>query len=219
MQLIPAQEVSKEEFLNGSHNGPVYTHLDTQDTFKRSSDGGFDKGEFYKDPSGYESAFLPYCHAADVYVACHYWKEGSPYFFTREDMKDPRWKVSVVADVSCDIDGPVACTVEPSTIADPIYGYHIASEKRVDDFRAPGTIAVMAVDNLPCELAAESSTFFSRALRDFVAEFAHVDLTAPDGLAALSAPLRGAIIAQRGELTPRFAYIKECLAADGAPGT
>ena len=93
-------------------------------------------------------------------MACHYWKEGSPFIFTREDMKDDRWKISVVADVSCDIDGPVACTVEPSTIADPMYGYHIADEKRIADFRTPGTIAVMAVDNLPCELPKDASEDF-----------------------------------------------------------
>ena len=33
-------------------------------------------------------------------------------------MKRASWRVQVVADVSCDIDGPVACTLRPSTIAD-----------------------------------------------------------------------------------------------------
>jgi hypothetical protein len=37
-----------------------------------------------------------------------------------------------VADVSCDIDGPVACTLRPSTIANPFYGYDPQSQKEVD---------------------------------------------------------------------------------------
>ena len=56
--------------------------------------------------------------------------------------------ISVVADVSCDIDGPVATTIKPSTIDNPIYGYNRNTEKE-DDFMSNDIIAVMAVDNLP----------------------------------------------------------------------
>lgn len=202
MDLLPIQEVTKEAFLNAEHTGPVFTHLNTEDTFKRTSDGGFDKGEFYRDPSGYETAFLPYAHAADMYVACHYWKEGSPFIFTREDMKDDRWKISVVADVSCDINGPVACTVEPSTIADPMYGYHIADEKRITDFRTPGTIAVMAVDNLPCELPKDAS-------EDFGTEMIKNVLPHLFGEDAHEVIWKATETTLEGTLTPHFTYLQD----------
>jgi hypothetical protein len=32
-------------------------------------------------------------------------------------------KIKVVGDVSCDINGPIACTLRPSTIENPLYGY------------------------------------------------------------------------------------------------
>jgi hypothetical protein len=52
---------------------------------------------------------------------------------------------------SLDINGPVACTLRSSTIAEPFYGYLPSDDKEVDVFH-PAAIVVMAVDNLPCEL-------------------------------------------------------------------
>ena len=52
--------------------------------------------------------------------------------------------MSVVADISCDIDGPVASTLRASTIADPNYGYEPLSESEVA-FDKDGAIAVMAL--------------------------------------------------------------------------
>lgn len=203
MDLLPfIKEVSPKEFLENSHAGPVYTHLNTPDTFERKSDGTYDRAEFYADPSGYQSAFLPYAHQADMYVACHYWNDGSPFIFTRADMKDPRWKISVVADVSCDIDGPVACTLQPSTIADPMYGYHIQDEKVVKDITAPGTIAVMAVDNLPCELPKDAS-------EDFGNEMINEVLPHLLGGDADQVIWNATETTLEGTLTPHFAYLEE----------
>ena len=77
-----------------------------------------------KDPSSFRSCFLKYAKAADMFIAGHYYAEGSPYIITRDDLKDPELRIKVVADVSCDIDGPVACTIRPSTVANPLYGYN-----------------------------------------------------------------------------------------------
>jgi len=139
------RKVSKEAFLNETFDEPVYIQIDSEDYNARISDDGFVKKEFYTQPELYKSTFGPFSYAADMYIACHYWGEGSPFIFTREDMKHPDWKVSVVADISCDIDGPVASTIRPSTIAEPIYGYDKNSETEVD-FKNPNAIAVMAVD-------------------------------------------------------------------------
>ena len=88
----------------------------------------FDMEGFMTDATGYKSTFMPYAEVADMFIAGHYWAEGSPFLFTREDMKSASWNVKVVADVSCDIDGPVACTLRPSTIAEPLYGYNPSTE-------------------------------------------------------------------------------------------
>lgn len=195
------KEVGKEAFLSEKFDDAVFTHLNTQDYNRRKSDGGFDKSEFYKDPSGYESCFMQYASVANMYIPCHYWSEGSPFIFTRSDMKEEAWNISVVADISCDIDGPVASTIRPSTIADPIYGYDPSAESEVD-FTNPNAIAVMAVDNLPCELPKDASA-------DFGSELIKHVLPALFGEDPTDIIGRASETNLKGELTPQFSYLQE----------
>mgnify|MGYP007019759608 CR=1 FL=1 len=60
---------------------------------------------------------------------------------TNEDLKRKDLRVSVIADISCDTEGPIASTIRASKIADPIYGYDPQIEQEVD-FRNPNAIAV-----------------------------------------------------------------------------
>ena len=99
----------------------------------------------------------------NVRIAGHYYGAGSPYLFTREDAKSPDFKIRTIADISCDIDGPVASTIRPSTIENPIYGYNPHTESE-DIFNKEDVITVMAVDNLPCELPKDASEDFGNEL-------------------------------------------------------
>jgi hypothetical protein len=196
------QKVSPEDFLVKEFNFPVYTQLDVKDYVSRDDDKSFDKSAFFNDPVGHSSTFMKYAKVADLYVACHYWDNRSPFIFTRKDMLDPNWKISVVADVSCDIDGPVACTLRPSTIANPFYGYDPHSQKEVD-FHYEKSIGVMAVDNLPCELPKDASTEFGKMFIDHVLE----PLTGndPENI------IYRASETIDGKLTPQFEYLKDYL--------
>ena len=196
------KRVSPEDFLNTAFDEPVYTQLDVEDYVKRDDGAFFDIPAFFSDPSGHSSNFMRYAAVADVYVACHYWDNRSPFIFTRQDVKSPNWNISLVADVSCDIDGPVATTLRPSTIADPFYGYNPQSEEVVD-FDKEDSIGVMAVDNLPCELPKDASVSFGEMFIDHVLE-----------------PLLGndpediiyrASETKEGKLTPHFAYLQDYL--------
>jgi alanine dehydrogenase len=196
------QKVSPEDFLIKDFNYPVFTQLDVEDYVSREDNKSFDKSAFFNDPAGHFSTFIKYAKVADLYVACHYWDDRSPFIFTRNEMQHPNWKISVVADVSCDIDGPVACTLRPSTITHPFYGYHPQSQKEVD-FISENTVGVMAVDNLPCELPKDASFEFGEMFIDHVLE-----------------PLMGndpediiyrASETIDGKLTPHFEYLKDYL--------
>ena len=66
---------------------------------------------------------------ADIFIAGHYYSTGSPYLFTKEDARSVNFNLKVIADISCDIDGPVASTIRSSTIENPIYGYNVETEK------------------------------------------------------------------------------------------
>ena len=142
---------------------------------------------------------MDYTNQADIFIAGHYYSSGSPYLFTREDAKDPEFNIQVVADISCDIDGPVATTIRPSIITDPIYGYNVITEKE-DDYRKKDVVAVMAVDNLPCELPKDASEDFGN---EFIKRVFPVLLGKdPDKI------IKRATICKNGDLTSGFEYLR-----------
>jgi len=159
INLIGIKEVSKEQFLNESFDQAVYVQLNTLDYNIRIDGSASSKSDFYANPHLYKSDFLKYANVAEMFIAGHYYSADSPYLFTREQAKLSSFNIKTVADVSCDIDGPVACTIAPSTIANPIYGYNPLTEL-IDDITKPDVITVMAVDNLPCELPKDASEDF-----------------------------------------------------------
>jgi saccharopine dehydrogenase (NAD+, L-lysine forming) len=167
IDLLPIKEVAPEEFLTKDFDGPVFTHLEAEDYFGRKDGKPFSKQEFYTQPELYTSTFSRYLNVADIYVPCHYWNNKSPFIVTAEDLRSPKLKTSVIADISCDIAGPIASTLRPSKISDPIYGYDPITQQEVD-FMNDGAIAVMAVDNLPCELPLDASEDFGNELLKFV---------------------------------------------------
>ncbi len=159
INLIGIKEVSKEQFLNESFDQAVYVQLNTLDYNIRIDGSASSKSDFYANPHLYKSDFLKYANVAEMFIAGHYYSADSPYLFTREQAKLSSFNIKTVADVSCDIDGPVASTIAPSTIANPIYGYNPITEL-IDDITKPDVITVMAVDNLPCELPKDASEDF-----------------------------------------------------------
>ncbi|MCR9172579.1 MAG: NAD(P)-dependent oxidoreductase [bacterium] len=160
---ISIREVDAEAFVSQEFDGPVFTHLDVSDYYARRDGGAFNKSEFYSDPTPYKSTFPRFLPHADMYIPCHYWSDKADYIITRDDLKAKDVRLSVVADISCDIDCAVACTIRPSKISDPVYGYNPHTEGE-DDYMKEGVIAVMAVDNLPCELPLDASEDFGSEL-------------------------------------------------------
>lgn len=163
IKLLKIKEVSKEEFKTQIFDEPVYVHLDFYDYNVRKDGSDFSNSDFFSKPDLFQSSFMEYASCADIFIAGHYYGAGSPYLFTREDAKSPQFKIRTIADISCDIDGPVASTIRPSTIEDPIYGYNPHSESE-DVFNKEDVITVMAVDNLPCELPKDASEDFGNEL-------------------------------------------------------
>ena len=194
------RRVTVTEYLEDTFNEPVYCQIDAGEYNKRKDGVRGNKADFFANPRDYKSNFFRFAKLTDVYIAGHFFGQGSPYLFTREDAKHPDFKIRVVADVSCDIDGPVATTIRPSTIADPIYGYDPQSESETD-FKDEDAIAVMAVDNLPCELPRDASEGFGEAfIKNVIPAFFNDD---KDGV------LQRARMTQNGKLTERYAYLQD----------
>ena len=201
LSSLGLREVHGDALLSETFNEAVFARLDVHQYNARMDGKPFDMDEFVADATGYKSTFMPYAEVADMYIAGHYWAEGSPFLFTRDDMKRSTWKVQVVADVSCDIDGPVACTLRPSTIADPVYGYDPSTETECA-YDAPEGITVMAVDNLPCELPRDASHGFGKEMMAHVIPL----LVGGDRDDMLTNATETTL---EGKLSPKFAYLQD----------
>lgn len=199
LDLLPIKEVSPKEFLEDDFDQAVFTQLEVGDYYARKDGSQFVKQEFYNNAELFDSTFSRYLSVANMYIPCHYWSSKAAFIITRGDLKAENVKLSVVADISCDIDGPVASTLRPSKIADPIYGYNPSTESE-DDFMKEGNIAVMAVDNLPCELPLDASEDFGGELMKEV--FPALFLEDTDGIIA-----RGSETTLEGELSEYFSFL------------
>jgi len=199
LDAMGIKEVTVDEYLNKVFNEAVYVQIDVLDYNKRKDGKVIDMNDFFQNPTEYKSDFFRFTKVSDLYIACHFYGTGAPYIFTRNDAKLPDFKIKVVADISCDIDGPVASTLRASTIANPIYGYDPLSEKEID-FLNENAIAVMAVDNLPNELPKDASLGFAdNFVRSVIPAFFNND---NEGI------LERARMTQNGKLTKNFSYLQ-----------
>ena len=193
------KKVSVDQFLNNSFKKAVYVQLDVLDYCKRQDGTTLGKKDFFNYPEAYQSTFDRFTSVADFFIAGHFYGKGAPAFFTREQAKSPRFNLKVVADISCDIDGPVACTIRPSTIDKPIYGYDAETETEVN-FSNASAIAVMAVDNLPCELPKDASEGFGQTfVEKIIPAFFNQDAFGV---------LKRSKMTENGKLTDAFSYLQ-----------
>ena len=202
IKLLGIKEVSKADFKNNVYDVPVYVNIDFSDYNARIDGSTFLSNDFFSNPKLFRSTFMDYASCADILIAGHYYAQGSPYLFTREDVKSPLFNIRTVADISCDINGPVASTIRSSTIQNPIYGYNPESETE-DEFDKDSVISVMAVDNLPCELPKDSSEDFGSQMLN---EIFPLLFDCKD-----SDVIKDATICENGDLTSNFEYLRDFL--------
>ena len=194
------KEITVPEYLQTTYQEPVFCQIDVLDYNKRRDGRTLGQQDFFENPGEYESDFMRFARVSDLYMAGHFYGSGAPFLFTRDDARQPNFHISVVADISCDIDGPVATTLRASTIADPIYGYDPQNASETD-FMKEGAIAVMAVDNLPAELPRDASEGFGKAFAERVIP-AFFDGDA-HGI------IHRARMTHEGRLTERYAYLQD----------
>ncbi|QYJ67570.1 NAD(P)-dependent oxidoreductase [Flavobacterium litorale] len=194
------KEVAVNDYLTKSYDRPVYTQIDVLDYNKRKDGTPIEKQDFYNNPLAYESNFERFANTSDILITGHFFGNNAPDILTQDMLKSHNNKIKVVGDVSCDIAGPIACTLRPSTIAEPIYGYNPATHEEVDIYH-PSAVVVMAVDNLPCELPRDASMGFAEMFYDnVIPAFFNGD---KDGI------LERAKITENGKLTERFKYLSD----------
>ena len=195
------KEVTVENYLTKIYAEPVYTQIDVVDYYQRTDGQAATKEDFYTNPKEYTSNFERFSKVSEVFIAGHFHGSDNPEILSQEMLKANDCKIKVVADISCDVDdGPIACTLKASTIADPFFGYLPAEGIEVP-YTHPGAIVVMSIDNLPCELPKDASEGFGEMFMEHVIPaFFNGD---KDGI------LQRAKMTENGKLTPRFEYLQD----------
>jgi alanine dehydrogenase len=118
-------------------------------------------------------------------------------------MKKSDFRISIIADISCDLHGPIPSTIRVTTIADPFYSFnpHLGIEEPA--FTHPSNITVMSIDNLPGELPRDASADFGKQLMQNALHNLFTD--------ANSEMIKRATITEDGKLTMAYSYLADYL--------
>lgn len=199
------RKVNPSDFLTKQFNEPVYVQLSSADYHVRIAGGHFNREEFHLYPERYASTFLDYTRVADVLMAGAYWNPKAPVLFTRQDMLSPDFKIKIIADITCDIEGSIPSTKKATSIIDPLYDYDASTDTLQPALSDDRYVTVMAVDNLPCELPRSASEEFGKDLIDKVLP---VLLQTSD----VDDIIKRATITENGKLTEPFLYLTDYVA-------
>lgn len=197
---VGIRKVSAAAYLNEQFYEPVYTQLHSHRYNKHKEGAAFSDEDFHRHPEMFEADFLKYTEKTDLLIAGAYWDPAAPVLFTKDDLRKPTFRIKVIADITCDIEGSIPTTVRPTTIDDPFYDYspQLLTEKPA--FSNKENITVMAIDNLPNELPRNASQDFSKELINKVLPlFIEGDE---------EEVLERATITRNGELTKKYAYLE-----------
>ena len=224
LDLLPIKEVEPDDILTlakgPSHSkNHVYKVVFKEEHMVEpiSQKHDFQLQDYYDHPEKYRSKFEGYIPHLTVLVNCIYWDERYPRLVTKRYLKQlfsdrQQPKLRVIGDISCDIEGSVEGNLKWTEPDNPIYVYDPFEDKAIDGHEGKGPV-ILAVDNLPCEIPREASAYFSQALKPFIPEIAKADFSLDFDRCILPTPIKNAVIAYRGELTPKYRYIKDYLRA------
>ena len=195
------RKVNIHDFLYQKFDEPVYIQLSSGDYHTRKEGGHFNRQEFHQHPDRYFSHFEDFTKVTDILLAGAFWNPKAPVLFTREHMLSSDFKIRIIADITCDINGSIPSTQRASTIPDPIYDYDPVTNSTHKAFSSDSFVSVMAVDNLPCELPRSASEEFGRDLIDRIMK----PLLFEDS----ENVIERATITYNGNLTSHFAYLQD----------
>lgn len=164
LTAIHIEEVDEYNFEK-EHSKAVFLHLPLQKLYARKDDSSFDRKDFFTHPQDYCCLFKSYTAQADILLNGVYWNKNIPRLFESKDISSINFKIAVIADISCDIEGSVPITLQVSTIENPIYGIDKKSLQITQAFKSKDeSIDIMAIDNLPSELPRDASAFFGNLI-------------------------------------------------------
>ncbi|HEX9922049.1 MAG TPA: bifunctional lysine ketoglutarate reductase /saccharopine dehydrogenase family protein [Anaerolineae bacterium] len=222
LDLLPTRQISPADLTTLAQTDSfdrnliykvVFREEDTVEPIDRNDP--FDLQQFFRQPELYRSKFESYLSHLSVLVNCIYWDTPYPRLLTKDTARrlysgDSPPRLRVIGDISCDIEGAIEPTVKATNLDTPAFVWDPTTDRAIDGVAGQGP-AIMAVDNLPCELPIESSTTFGTALAPLLPALAACDFSDDFTACALPPELKRATIVYHGELTPDYSYLKQFL--------
>lgn len=222
LDLLPIKEITPDEIFTLIRSSNYSKNHIYKVVFKEehmvepiSQRNRFELQDYYDHPEKYRSKFESYIPHLTMFVNCIYWDNRYPKLVTKKYLKQlfsnrEKPNLRVIGDISCDIEGSVECNLKWTQPDNPIYVYDPFEDKTIDGYEGTGPV-ILAVDNLPCEISKEASVYFSQVLKQFVPKIAKADFLIDFDRCILPAPIKNAVIAYQGELSPNYRYIKNYL--------
>jgi len=218
LDILPIEEINPQD-INSIYQNPssnviykvVFREKDMVEPVAKDSD--FDLQDYYSNPDKYRSIFEQYVPHLSILMNCVFWSDRYPRLITKKIMKKNftnDTKLQVIGDISVDINGAIEFTQKVTTPGNPVFVYNPLKDELVDGFDGPG-VAVIAVDNLPCEIPRESSKAFSQTLLEFIPHIAKADFSKDFDSLDIPSQIKKAVILHKGKLTPDYKYINKFL--------
>ena len=169
--------------------------------------------DYYNNPEKYSAQFANYIQYFSIIVNAIFWNKQYPRFITKEKIiglfhQKTKPLLRVIGDISCDIGGAVEINLKSTAIDDPVYIYDVNTNKAIMGVDGNGPV-VLAIDNLPCELPKESSTFFGNQLIKLIPNIVFTDYKQSYAKLNLPKHIKKAIIVYKGKLTPDYEYLQK----------
>jgi alpha-aminoadipic semialdehyde synthase len=213
LDLLPIQKIMPSELENlPRDNKKLHVVIfKEQDMFAKERNEAFDLQDYYQHPEKYHSIFEQYLPSLSILVNAIYWENSYPRLVTKAWLKENKAKLKpfwIIADISCDIEGAIECTVKSTEPGDPVYIYDPESGDIRMGWRGHGVL-VGAVDILPAEFPKAASEHFSAILKNFVVDIVNADYPERFEDCTLPPALKNAVILYKGKLTEHYRYLAD----------
>ena len=214
LDLLPVKTITPGDLesqydLAGKDANHLYKVVFGEKDMVKPKSGPFILQDYYDHPEKYSSQFHKYLPYLSVIVNCIYWTEAYPRLLTKQYLaNNPDIKLSLIGDISVDIDGSIEITNKATYPDHPSYTYNPHDNTYHEGIIKEG-ISIMAIDNLPCEFPKESSSEFSKILKEFIPGIINANFDVPFKELSLPEPIKKALIVQNGELTDDYKYMSE----------
>lgn len=199
LESFNIEKVNINDYLNKKTNKPCFCQLSVTDYIRTKDRKPFKQEDYFLRPEAFQSNFDMFSDKTDILINAAYWDPRSPRLFEEDDI-NKNFKPKIIGDISCDINGAIPCTKIASTIEKPFFDYCIKNKKMEEPFNKIDNITIMSIDNLPSELARDSSRYFGNIL---------VEKILPLLKNKENKIIENATITNDGKLTEKYRYLSD----------